>query len=69
MSDVIDEAQAYSEAMLSAALSHRKNSLPFVGRCHHCSYPLREGSFCGPLEDGSPSYCREDYESLKRNKR
>lgn len=65
--DPADEATALSEKMLAAQLTVRKPVPLFTGRCHNCSEPINEGTFCPPDEHG-PSGCAEDYEARTRYK-
>jgi len=60
MSDLFDQASALEQHTLEVALTHRKPSLPYVGKCHWCSSPVPANAhFCD-------HDCRADYEKNLR---
>ena len=60
MSDLFDQASALEQLSREVALTHRKPSLPYTGRCHWCDEPVQAGAhFCD-------HECRADFEQYRR---
>nr|DAV09139.1 MAG TPA: DNA-directed RNA polymerase subunit alpha [Caudoviricetes sp.] len=60
MPDLFDQEAALEQLTIDAALSHRKATMPYIGKCHWCEEPVQANAhFCD-------SDCRDDFEQYKR---
>ncbi len=60
MADLIDTAQEQEAVFLTAALSKRNASLPYLNKCHWCKDPVgAKAHFCD-------ADCRHDFEQNRR---
>ena len=60
MADLIDVAQEQEAVFLSAALSKRSESLPYISKCHWCDEKVPSNAHFCDVD------CRKDYEQNKR---
>ncbi len=58
MSDILEEADRYTELLIQEGLAKRTKVPEKTGFCLACEYPT-EGTFCS-------AECREDYEKISR---